>query len=538
MEQTSAVGVECSVPDLYQDYLTGAPAARPFFAGQAFEMDGLLRAAETTAAFPRDRKALADALSSQQEGRGASRAALRAASLLQPDTVAVVTGQQPGLFGGPLLGLYKALTAVKLAQDLEARRGRPVVPIFWVASDDHDFEEIRGTALLDTTGALRSFRYAPHDEPVDRPSAHIVLDETILPLLQELEAALPAGPNRDASLALLLRCYAPGASLAGAFARLLSALLPELVVLDPADAVLKQLMAPVIARELRDGSPSTRAAETAGAALAAAGYREQVQVRPGFLNLFMLQDGARHALAVSNGVVEVRGQDRRFSLAEAERLLAEDAAAWSPNALLRPLVQDLLLPTAAYVGGPAEIAYHAQIGPAYAEFGIPRPVLAPRASLTLIEPAQARALETEGLSLEALREDPERILARWALESNPQVEAALTRAREGLEREMAAVTEALAAVDPTLKAAAEGAAGRALHQIESLQEKAARALKKRDQVRAERLHRTRDALYPAGMPQERHLGLVGFLGRHGTPLIDELRAKLDVWAHEPQVLNL
>jgi uncharacterized protein YllA (UPF0747 family) len=293
-----------------------------------------------------------------------------------------------------------------------------------------------------------------------------------------------------------------------------------------------------MSRELRDASPTSRAAAEAGARLEAAGYHQQVQVRHGFLNLFVLMEGQRRALATADGAVEVRGLDRRLPLADAERSLADDPALWSPGALLRPLAQDLLLPTAAYVGGPAEVAYHAQIGAAYAELGIPRPVLVPRASLTLLEPAQSRALEAEGLTLGALREEPEHILARWALESHPEVESAFARAREAVERGMAEVEDAVAAVDPTLRAAAEGARGRALHQIEALQEKATRALKKLDQIRAERLRRTRDALCPGGAPQERVLGLSGLLSRHGTAVIDEIASKMDVWARDPQVIKL
>jgi bacillithiol biosynthesis cysteine-adding enzyme BshC len=412
------------------------------------------------------------------------------------------------------------------------------VPVFWVASDDHDFEEIRSITLLDAVGAPRVFRYAPRQEPVGLPASRIVLDETVVALLDEVEGALPAGPNRDAELARLRRCYRPGTTLSRAFASYLAALLPEIVVLDPADAGLKALMAPVMSRELREGSPTSQAAGEAGARLQAAGYEEQVQVRPGFLNLFVLMDGERRPLATADSAVVVRGIDRRLDIAEAERALEREPALWSPGALLRPLAQDLLLPTVAYVGGPAEIAYHAQIGPAYAVFGIPRPALMPRASVTLIEPSQARALDAEGLSLDDLREDPEHVLARWARESHPEVESAFARARTALESGMAEVGNAVAAVDATLRAAAEGAGGRALHQIEALQEKTVRALKKRDQTRAERLRRTRDALLPGGVPQERALGLAGLLARHGAAAVEEIRGKIDVWARGPQVVKL
>src|SRR6185503_11113618 len=335
-------------------------------------------------------------------------------------------------------------------------------------------------------------------------------------------------------VARLAACYAPGQSLSGAFARLLSSLLPGLVVLDPSDPKLKALMTPVLARELSERSPTSRLAEEIGRELLAAGYHQQVPVRSGFLNLFFY-DTERRALAMDDSHVEVRGTDRRMTIEDAVRRVRAQPGDWSPGVLLRPLAQDLMLPTAAYVGGPAEIAYHAQIGPSYAHFGIPRPALVPRPSVTVVEPPQARALEAEGLSLGDLQGDAEAVLGRWAREAYPEVEGAFARTREALEREMGAVAGVLGELDPTLKAAAESALGRALHQVEGLHEKSTRALKKRDQVRAERLRRTRDALLPGGALQERGLGLVSLLARHGAGIIAEIRDRMDPWAKGHQV---
>jgi uncharacterized protein YllA (UPF0747 family) len=223
---------------------------------------------------------------------------------------------------------------------------------------------------------------------------------------------------------------------------------------------------------------------------------------------------------------------------DAARLLEQDPAAWSPGVLLRPLAQDALLPTAAYIGGPAEVAYHAQIGPSYAHFGLRRPIILPRPSLTLIDPAQARALKAEGLTLPDLQDDPEVIATRWARESYPEVEAAFAAAREALEREMEVVERTLGALDPTLESATSSARGRALHQISTLHEKSVRALKKRDRTRTDRLRRTRDAMLPGGAFQERGLGIASLLARHGRAIIDDIRGRMDPWARGHQLLEL
>ena len=523
---------------LFRDYLNGTGSIAGLFEGGGFDLDATVAAAERAVRYDRPRAAVAEALVRQQRGREAARAAEAAARLADPKAVAVVTGQQAGLFGGPLFVLWKALGAIKAAHALEAKRGAPVVPVFWVASDDHDFAEIRSASLLDEAGTIRTLRYSPAVEPTGQPASRIVLDATITALVEEARGVARPGLHRDGVLDLLGSCYHPGETLGNAFARFLSALFPELVVLDPADPALKSLMVPLLAREIREGSPTSRLAMQAGERLLAAGYHQQVPVRPGFLNLFVVMEGERRALGLRNGTVEVRGLGRILSVDEAVRALEAHPADWSPGALLRPVIQDALLPTAAYVAGPAEIAYHAQIVPSYAHFGVPRPVLLPRPSVTLVESAQARTLEAEGLKLADLQGDPEAVVARWAREAYPEVEAAFARARETVEAELKRVEDALAAVDPTLRGAADAARGRALHPLAALHEKSLRALKKRDQARADRLRRTRDALFPGGAFQERGLSFVGLLARHGLPLLADAEEQLDPWARGHQVISL
>ena len=523
---------------LFRDYLLGSDRIAPFYDGGRWDLDALAGTAAASLEFPRPRQELADALVGQQEGRGAAAAARRARELADVRATAVVTGQQAGLFGGPLYVLYKAIGAIKVAARLQEKRGSPVVPVFWVASDDHDFAEVRSTSVLDDAGQIRTLRYAPVREPVGLPASRVILDETITPLVAEVGRALPSGLHRDTLLEMLTGSYRPGASLSDAFARLLSALLPDLVVLDASDPALKRLVVPVMSREVTEASPTSRLALETGRQLLAAGYHQQVPVRAGFLNLFLFMEEERRALGAANGSIEVRGLGKRIPVTDAVRMMEADPSPWSPGVLLRPLAQDLMLASAAYVGGPAEIAYHAQIGPSYRHFGIPRPVLLPRPSVTLVEPAQARALDMEELTLPDLQADPEVLLARWTRIAHPQVEEAFTRTREALEREMAVVEQRLSDLDPTLRAATDGARGRALHQIETLHEKATRALKKRDQTRADRLRRTRDALLPGGSFQERGLGLINLVARHGPAVVDDLLARIDPWARGHQVIHL
>ena len=523
---------------LFRDYLMGSGRAAAFYDGGRWDRDALADAAGRSLELDRNRAELAAALVRQQEARGASAAAKLARALADPRAAAVVTGQQAGLFGGPLYVLYKALGAIKAAAALAEKRRSPVVPVFWVAADDHDFAEVRSTSVLDENGQIRTLRYAPAREPVGLPASKVILDDTITPLIAELGRALPSGLHQETLLGMVRAAYVPGVSLSDAFARLISTLMPELVVLDASDPALKTLTVPVMAREVSEGSPTSRLAKEIGGRLLGAGYHQQVPVRSGFLNLFVFMGEERRAIGSTNGSIEVRGVGKRIPVAEAVRMMEADAAPWSAGVLLRPLAQDLMLPSAGYVGGPAEIAYHAQIGPSYRHFGIPRPVLLPRPSVTLVEPAQARALDVEGLTLPDLQADPETLLSRWTRVAHPEVEQAFTRTREAIEREMAVIEQKLGELDPTLRAATDGARGRALHQVETLHEKATRNLKKRDQTRADRLRRTRDALLPGGSFQERGLGVINLVARHGPAVVNDLLARIDPWARGHQVIHL
>jgi bacillithiol biosynthesis cysteine-adding enzyme BshC len=522
---------------LFLDYVAGRPGVAPFFAfGGRWDLEAVPEATRRALSREVPREALARALVRQQEALGAS--GLAAGRLRDPEAVAVVTGQQPVLFGGPLYVLYKALAAVEIAARLERARGAPVVPVFWVASDDHDFAEIRTLPVLDEAGTLRHLRYVPRREPAGEPASAIALDDSVTALLAVLGQCLPAGEARDRLLAILTEAYRPGRSFAAAFARLMAALLPGLVVLDAADPEIKALTAPVLARELREASPSSRAAAEAATRLRASGYHQQVPVREGLLNAFLIENGVRRPLGLADGRIEVRGAELTLSVEEAVRLAETQPARLSPGALLRPLAQDHMLPTAAYVGGPAEIAYHAQIGGAYDIFRIPRPVLVPRPGITLLDAARARALESEGLDVPDLQGDAEGTIARWVRQAYPEVEGGFERVRTGVTREMADLENALGGHDPTLRGATSTALGRMLHQLDGLQEKSMRALKKRDQTRAERLRRTHDMLFPGGSFQERGLGFVSLLARHGDGLIATLRESIDPFARGHQVITL
>jgi len=521
---------------LFRDYFASRGKASDFYP-LGFSREDMARAAATTAAFAHPRREVAEALAREQpEG---SQARKNAEALQDPKTLAVVTGQQAVLFGGPLYVLYKALAAMELARHMSESLKTTVVPVFWVASDDHDFAEIRATTHMDGNSELKTLRYEPAVEPNLQPASTIILDRTIDPLAKSVRDLLPASPWRDEVCDAMVAAYQPGDSISGAFSKLLQHFLPGLVIMDPAVPALKKLMRPVIDREIAELSPTSRLAAGIGEKLLAAGYHQQVPVRAsGFLNLFLVTGGKRRALGVSERGVEVRGGNQVMSKEELLARIAASPEDASPGVMLRPLVQDYLLPTIAYIGGPAEVAYHAQIGPSYAHFGVPRPVIFPRPSFSLVDAATARAMEAEGLSFEELQTDTETLLARAAREANPEVGRSFADSRAAVEAAFGGVEATLAKLDPTLRGAVQSALGRALHQMEGLQEKALRTMKRQDATRAERMRRTRDFIFPGGALQERGVSWISLLAKYGPPIIDDIRRHMDPWAKGHQVLPI
>ena len=486
-------------PDRFTDLLPN-----PFVEGAAARAAEAVTWSGTAAGgASRPREAVCEVVLRTNREWGADAAAAAAAERLSaPDALAVVTGQQPGLFGGPLYSLVKAMSAVAAAREVERDTGRPTVPVFWIEGDDHDFEEIRTAWVLGADGEPRSFRYRPEEEAPGVPAFRRLLDESVGPLLEEVAASLPRTEFTDETLAMAREAYAPGRSLVEAFGRLMLALSREtgLVVLDPTTAAIKRAAIPMYRVAATGRSEGRRRIESANARLAEFGFRPQAAT-----------DGY--------GIFSTEGPDGRRRRWEPSGKASEapplpPAESLSAAVLLRPLVQDFLLPTVAYIGGPSELAYHAQIGGLYDLHGLPRPLVLPRHQVTVLTPAQQRVLDRDGVAFDDLAAGDESALNRLA--ADPAATDALATARSAVETGMDSVEAALTTLDPTLTAASQKARGRILSTLSDLESKAIRAAKRRDEDRRRRYLRTRSALFPAGVSQERRLSPMVFVNRYGT----------------------
>jgi bacillithiol biosynthesis cysteine-adding enzyme BshC len=470
-----------------------------------------------------DRRTLVDILTQQLERRAAPPEAREAAArLANPAAVAVVTGQQAGLFGGPLYTLLKATTALQLARRIREEFDTPATAIFWVDEEDHDWNEVRTADVLSPDLSLRHVSLADVAGAGDQPVATLRLDEGIGDALGELERWLAPTEHTSDVLALLRSHYQAGATMSGAFAGWLEALLGRhgLVIFQSADPSAKTMVADLFAKELAQGR-TARLAREAGRRMAAQGHQPQVDLADDSVALFYLDERGRHAVRRRGDALAV--DDREYSataLVESARTTPEK---FSPNVLLRPLVQDRLFPTVCYVSGPSELAYQAQLGAVYREFGIEPPLLYPRASATVLDSAAVRFLERYRMPLDALQAQDDSMLNRL-LES--QLPPAIEQALEGVEAEIVARAASLKgeikALDPTLTGAIDTTVERMQDTLKTLHHKIIQASKRKNDTLRRQFLRTRALAFPGGHAQERVLNLVFFLNRHGLSFCDRL----------------
>jgi bacillithiol biosynthesis cysteine-adding enzyme BshC len=487
----------------------------------------------------RNRPGIAAVVAAQQERRGAPPEARAAASLLRDrDTVAVVTGQQAGVFGGPLFTLLKAITAIQLARRASAEHGGNAIAVFWVDAEDHDWDEVRSVTVLDASFQPRTIELDPPEGAGQLPVASLTLDARVHRAIEELRSSLASTDFTDWTMEGVKAAWRPDEGMATAFGRWLEMLLGPLglIVFESADPAAKPLVSDLFARELQFPGKTASLAADAGAALQQRGHQPQVLPQPDSLSVFRLEDSRR----------PIRRQGDQFLVGEqlhSPAALAAEAVdhpeRFSPNVLLRPVVQDTLFPTICYVAGPSELAYLGQLRGVYEHFGVPMPIMYPRASATLIDSATARFLTKYDVRIEDLQPQDESALNRLLEAQLPgTVEQALSEAEESVRRTMERVIEVLPQVDPTLAGAARTTLGRMEHDLKGLRSKLIQAAKKRDETLRRQFARAQTFIFPQGHPQERTLGVVFFLNRYGPALIDRLLAELPLQLGKHWILKI
>jgi len=517
------------VKQLAADYTFQFSKLSPFFSGDPGSRESWTRAIDAAQKHPRQRAELSGILSRQLERRHAPQPARDAAArLADPGTVAIVTGQQAGLFGGPLFTLYKALTTAKLAAHISREHEVVAIPVFWVESEDHDWNEVASVSILDPDLQRRTISLPTPAGAGHISIGRITLGDEITAAIGELAATLQQTEFTAELLDHLKNAYAPGNTMSDAFARLLDRLLGDLgvVVFECSDRAAKQLVSGIFAHELRHPGQTWAFAEEAGHRLTSGGYHTQVEASSHSGVALFRVDGTRSSIAASDAA----------ALADAARTHPET---FSPNVLLRPIVQDALFPTVCYVSGPNELAYIAQLRKVYEHFGVPMPLALPRASATVLDSAASRFLEKHDLPFEALQARDESALNRLLAASLPEsVDRAMKDADNTIQEKMAAIIATVPAIDATLEGAARSTLGKLQHDLAAFGGKVISAAKKRDETLRRQFSRARAQAFPDGIPQERALGSVVLLNRYGPALVQSLMQELPLDARHHWVLTL
>lgn len=526
---------------LFSDFLYNHPRVQQFYA----RVPDLKQWAENEAGQigydDARRQRVAVILERQNQSWGAGPETKTNLARFRKGAACVVTGQQVGLFGGPLFAIFKALSAVRMSAEATAS-GVDCVPIFWLATEDHDLAEVNHTDLLGPEGTLHSLKTSSHDV-LDAPLNKIPLASDIRELVAQAAEVLGESEITE----ILRQAYRPGVTLGDAFARLFTNLLSRwgVIMLDAADPELHTLARPIYSAAAEHAVALDDALLRRGQELTKAGYHEQVKVTPLSTLLFTVRNGARVVIHRGGGVTSgangngFRVGQEKISSAELLKRIAERPQDFSANVLLRPVVQDFLLPTLAYVAGPAEIAYFAQAAVVYEKL-LQRitPVL-PRFSATLVEPKPRELMERYRVGLRDLLhglEEVQQLLATRVLP--PELQAAFDSAEKTLERSVNTIREALRKLDPTLVDAAQRAASKMNYQLEQLRARAARAELRRKEILARHALQLSNSLYPRKELQEREIGGVSFLGRHGLELLERLYAATGAACPDHQIIYL
>lgn len=487
---------------------------------------GILAAAREIRFDDQTRRTVVEVLREQNGWLGGGAETARNLDRLGAGAVAIVTGQQVGLFSGPIYSFFKALCAIRFADEI-TKRGVEAVPIFWLATEDHDVAEVNHTFFNTRTGLTR-YELPPTPETENHRVGEITLGEKIQFIVSQAADGLD-GPDAAEVARALLESYTPAETFGSAYGKLLARLLAGrgIIFIDPLDARLHRIAAPVYRRALDEADSLREALEARSKELDRGGFHAQVKVAPGSTVLFYNLGGQRQPLRSRNG--QFFAGDSEFSADQLRAAIGTDSLAFSSSVLLRPIVQDTLLPTAAYIGGPSEIAYMAQVQVVYDKILGRMPAILPRSSFTLIEPAVARLLGKYNLDFKDVLRGPQHVRAKIEQKSLPDT---LATRFDADEKQLRAILKSYAGpiekLDKSLLGTLEAVEEKILYAFTKLKEKVGRAENFRTGVLDDHQRILFDALYPNHELQERTLCALPFLAAYGSSLLDQLAERSSI----------
>jgi bacillithiol biosynthesis cysteine-adding enzyme BshC len=512
---------------LFDDYLHHFDRVKRFYARPPLKHDWWAEEIRSVQYPAERRQAVADILERQNREFGAGEKTLANIDRLRQGAAAVVTGQQVGLFGGPTFCILKALTAVIMAEKAGA------VPMFWLATEDHDLEEIN-TANLAASDHLQKFTVnVPHQEGA--PVGTIAFTDAITAAVAQVEALF----GKSEITELLATTYRKGETFGTAFARFYAKVFSGMgvVFLNPLDQELHRIAQPVLRAALERSEEINQALVARNRELEGAGYHAQVKVTSSHTLCFYFEDGARTPVRHQEGEFFIG--ERKLAAAELLDEVQRCPEKFSANVLLRPLMQDYLLPTLCYIGGPSEISYFAQIEVVYRKLAGRVTPIVPRIFATLIEPRIAKLMDRYQLSLTDFFNTPEKTRELVASRALPDsILKSFDLAAEHVEKALALIQGPLEKLDKTLVDAADNAGSKIRYQLQGIRDKAARAEARKNTEVLRHADELITALYPNKELQEREIGGVYFLLKYGKSVLDQIKAAVSTECGEHQIVRI
>ena len=505
-------------PKLLRDYAQSFERVSAFFAYKP-DLENILSVARSLDYPAARRSEVAAILRQQNELLGSGEATLANLTRFEKGAVAVVSGQQVGLFSGPSYAVYKAVAAVRIAKDL-TEHGVDAVPVFWMATEDHDLDEVRHTTIFQE-GKLLDFALPQgigNGAPVGRVTLGPEVDE-----LRKSVAPLLAGEAGSGMAAILEECYRAEETYGGAFGKLFARLLKNsgLILLDPLDLRLHRLAEPLLSRAVEERDAIDEALLRRDKQLEDSGYAPQVKVTSRSTVLFHISSGGRQVITDGDGRFE--SGERKWSKQDLLAAVRNEPESFSPNALFRPVVQDYLLPTAAFIAGPAEISYLAQSEVLYRQLLGRMPVMLPRPGFTLLDAKAQRLLNQYNIAVEQVWEGPQELGKRMSAASIPgNLSSLLQENGAEIQKRLRQWSDAVAVLDPTLKTAVETAQNKIEYQAEKLQQMIGRALDRKSGTVTTHQEFLSNLVYPRKSLQSRELCFLPFAARWGQSLFEEI----------------
>lgn len=514
----------------------------PWLGSDFRDPDGYKQTADQLLRDDFSRSELGRILAAQNQEFGAPDETLSNIDLIQNhNALCAITGQQVGLLGGPVISLYKTISVIKLARKLSDLLEHPVVPVFWLATDDHDLAEVDHVLLPTKEGKLEKISYEPIESIEGKPMASVSLDVSIRGFLDSVSDALTDTDFKSQLVDLLKSCYSEESMIFASFARLLLRHLGKhgLIVVNPADARLRLLTKDVFKQEVSDFEATRESIKDTDKSLLDAGYHLQVTRPEQYTNLFMCED-KRSRIGYRDERFYVDGTDREYSREELLASIEKAPDSFSPNALLRMVVQSKLFPSVAFVGGPAEIAYTAQVKGLFSIFDVVPPIVHPRLSATIIESRWASFIEEHGIELSRLPSYSSReayltsiLDARFPKDIDALLEESQIHSIAEIEK-MRDVIES----DSGLVKTFEQTRKKIDYELNSFRSKVLKAHRKAHDGFSQKFRRLAEHLFPEQSLQERHYNLIYFANKYGPAIVDTICNKLDDETYEHQVIRL